>query len=269
MRVSVMYLMMILFIVSNPVLTALEVETASKSIVRVRVYENNRVTVEGAGFVINEEGRVLTNAHLVKGADRITVVSLKTGAEILAQQAFTDKDRNLVLLRVQGLGLPPLSLSEQGAGAGRIVQTLKFAAGNEVQLSRGTIGVYHDLPAAQPDTATIPLLKHNAMITSAEFGMPLFNECGQVVALNLPDPDTGRRLFRRAAEPEGTVFALRAGAIIAVLKEQEIPHEVVEETCLSAVERAEQSAREKEEQAEAAEVEKTGCGGSQATSGGR
>ena len=87
----------------------------------------------------------------------------------------------------------------------------------------------------------------------AEFGMPLFNECGQVVALNLPDPDSVNRLFRRVTDPEGVVFALRAGDIIARLSEWDIPHTIVDEVCLSSVTRAELSAKEKEEQAQAAE----------------
>lgn len=256
MRVSVLCLMMVFFITSNSILAELEVDAISKSIIRVRAYENNKVTMEGAGFVVNEEGKVLTNAHLVKGADRITVVSLKTGAEILAEREFADRDANLALLQVKGLGLPPLDLSEQGAEVGRIVQTLKFGAGNEAQLSQGTIGVYYDIPDERPDAVEVRLLQHNAMITSAEFGMPLFNECSQVVAINLPDPNTGRWPFRRVKEPEGTVSALRIGDIIARLSEWDIPHTVVEEACQSAVERAEQSAREKEELAEAAEADK-------------
>ena len=68
--------------------------------------------------------------------------------------------------------------------------------------------------------------------------MPLFNECGDIIAINLPDPERGRWPFRRNAEPRGTIFALRSGDIITALKDREIAHTVVEEACLSAIERA-------------------------------
>ena len=254
MRILVTCLVLVLFIVSDIAVAALVVETVSKSIVRVRAYDNNRVTVEGAGFVVSETGHVLTPGHLVKGADRVSVVSLETGAEVLAQQVLTDRDLNLAALVVPGLGLPPLNLSEQGADIGRIVQTLTFAADNGLQLSQGTIGAYHDRPGRDADTAAVHLLHHNAMITATEFGMPLFNECGQVIAVNLPDPETVNRLFRRDSDPEGVVYALRTGDIIARFNKWEISPTVVDDACLSAVARAEQSAREKTEQAEAAEA---------------
>lgn len=254
-RFLITCLTLLLNIVGNPALAAPDIDAVSESIVRVRAYDNNRVASEGAGLVINEMGHVLTHAHLVKGADKVSVVSTGSGAEILGRQTFTDQDMNLAVLVVPGLELPPLSLSEQGADVGRIVRTLLFADNNELRLSQGTVGAYQDRPGRGSGAAAIRLLLHNAMITAAEFGMPLFNECGQVVAVNLPDPDAVNRLFRRVKDPETVVYGLRAGEIIAVLNNWEVPHTVVEDPCLSAVARAEQSAREKAAQAEAAEAE--------------
>ena len=99
---------------TSPVLAQINVDTVSESIVRVRAYDNHKVVVEGSGFVINKEGYVLTNAHLTAKADGLTVLSLKTGAEVVAQRVFASRSMNLALLHVQGLNLPPLSLSEQG-----------------------------------------------------------------------------------------------------------------------------------------------------------
>ena len=204
----------------------------------VRAYDDHKIVVEGSGFVVNEEGYVLTNAHLIAKAEGLTVLSLKTGAEVVAQRAFTSRDMNLALLHVQGLNLPPLSLSEQGADVGRAVQTLRFDAAGDVRLSHGTIGTYQDVFGKKTSRPVAHLLQHNALITAKAFGMPLFNECGDVVAINLPDPGSGSWPFRKA-KPKGTIFALRSGDIITALEEQEIAHTVVEAECLSAVERAE------------------------------
>ena len=226
------------FLCTSPVSAQIDVDVVSESIVRVRAYDDHKVVVEGSGFVVNEEGYVLTNAHLLEKAEGLTVLSLKTGAEVVAQRVFASRDMNLALLHVQGLNLPPLSLSEQGADVGRAVQTLRFDATRAVQLSHGTIGTYQDILSKKSNRPVAHLLQHNALITAKAFGMPLFNECGDVVAINLPDPSSDSWPFRKA-RPKGTIFALRSGDIITALEEREIAHTVVETECLSAVERAE------------------------------
>ena len=233
-----MYFTASLFLFLSPVFAEIDVDTVSESIVRVRAYKNDKVIAEGSGFVVNGEGHVLTNAHLLEDAKRLTVLSLKTGAELLSQKVFARRDMNLALLRAQGLGLPPLSLSEQGADVGRFVYTLKFGAKMDVQSARGTIGAYLDRPGKKVRDPVVHVLQHNALVTSKAFGMPLFNECGDVVAINLPDP-SGRWPFRKNKEPSGTIFALRSGDIMTALRDRKIAHTVVAEECLSAVERAE------------------------------
>lgn len=212
-----------------------------ESIVRVRAHDGNRLAAEGSGFVVDEAGYVLTNAHLLADAERFTVVSLKTGAEIVARQVVAKREMNLALLRVQGLGLPALNLSEQGAAVGRAVRTLRFGRGDSVRISQGTIGTHYDLPGEKAGDPVVHLLHHNAGVTSKAFGMPVFNECGDVVGINTPDLERGRWPFRKNAEPRGTVFALRSNDIIAALTGRGIAYTVVEEACLSAVERAEQA----------------------------
>ena len=236
MRVSfVMYFVALLSV--SPVFAEIDIDVVSESIVRVRAYKNTRVIAEGSGFVVNAEGYVLTNAHLLSDANRLSVLALKTGAELSSQQIFASREMNLALLQAQGLGLPPLNLSGQGADVGRVVETLKLISQDSIQIARGTIGAYQDVPGKNPDDPVVHLLQHNAIVTSSAFGMPLFNECGDVIAINLPDPDSGRWPFRKE-EPRGIIFALRSGDIITALKDREIAHTVEEEECLSAIERA-------------------------------
>ena len=226
------------FLCTSPVSAQIDVDVVSESIVRVHAYDDHKVAVEGSGFVVNEKGHVLTNAHLIQKAEGLTVLSLKTGAEIVAQQVFASRATNLALLHVQGLNLPPLSLSEQGAAVGRAVQTLRLGTAGDVRLSHGTIGTYQDLRGKKASHPVAHLLQHNALITAKSFGLPLFNECGDVVAINLPDPGSGSWPFRKA-KPKGAIFALRSGDVIAALEDREVAHTVVEAKCLSAVERAE------------------------------
>lgn len=241
------------FLFLSPVFAEIDVAVVSESIVQVRVYKDHKILAEGSGFVVNKEGYVLTNAHLLTDAEGLTVLSRKTGAEIVSQQIFTNRELNLALLRVQGLDLPPLNLSEQGATVGRVVETLKLTPQDSIQIARGTIGAYQDVPGKKVSDPVTHLLQHNAMVTSKAFGMPLFNECGDVIAINLPDPKGGSWPFRKNVEPRGTVFALRSGDIIAVLKDLEITHSLVEEECLSAVERVERDRKIAEDRIKAAQ----------------
>ena len=240
------------FLFLSPVFAEIDVAVVSESIVQVRAYKNNRIIAAGSGFVVNKEGYVLTNAHLLADADGLTVLAFKTGVEVVSQQVFASRELNLALLRVQGLGLPLLNLSEQGADVGRIVQILKLTPQDSIQIARGTIGAYQDVPGKKVSDPVAHLLQHNAIVTSKAFGMPLFNECGDVVAINLPDPDSGRWPFRKA-EPKGIIFALRSSDIITVLKDLEIAYSLVEEECLSAVERAERDRKIAEDRIKAAQ----------------
>ena len=239
MRISlIVHFMVSWLLFTTPVSAQLDVNAISESIVRVRAHDRNKPIAEGSGFVINAEGYVLTNAHLLTDARRLTVVSLKTGAEIVAKQVFARRDMNLGLLHVQGLGLPALNLSEQGAAVDRDVLTLKFGAADSVHIAQGKIATHRDVTGTRTGDPVIHLLTHTAIVTSRAFGMPLFNDCGDVVAINRPDPARGRWPFRKNAEPEGAVFALRSGDIITALKDRAIAHQVVEEACMSASERA-------------------------------
>ncbi len=180
----------------------MDVEDVAGSIVRVRAYEKGQVAVEGGGFVVNEAGHVLTNAHLLEGAESVTVSPLKTGAEVEPEQLFAHRETNLALL-----------------------------------LSQGTIGAYETIFDRKAGRALGRLVQHNALTTARAFGMPLLNECGDVVGINMPNPRGGPWPFR-AARPKGTVYALSGKTIVAALDDRQIAYDVADAECLSALERA-------------------------------
>ena len=222
-----------------PLWAQVDVDVVSESIVRVRAYDDdNELAIEGVGFVVSEMGHVLTNAHLVDNAGRVTVLSLKTGAEVVPEQVFVNREINLALLHAQSLNLPPLRLSDRGIDAGRAVQTLRFDAMGSLWAPRGTVGAYETILDRKAGRPVGRLVQHNALVTEKAFGMPVFNECGDVVAINVPNPRSEPWPFR-TARPKGAVFALSSKSMIAALDDREIAHEVAHAECLSALERAE------------------------------
>ncbi len=217
----------------------MDVDTVSESIVRVRAYDDdNEVAVEGGGFVVDEGGYVLTNAHLLAEAERVTVSPLKTGAEVVPERVFANRQVNLALLHAPSLNLPPLRLSDRGIDAGRAVRTLRFDVMGSPWLSRGTIGALETVFDRKAGRPVGRLVQHNALITEKAFGMPVFNECGDVVAINVPNP-RGEPWPFRTARPKGAVFALSSRNMIAALDDREIAYGVADAECLSALERAE------------------------------
>ena len=226
-----------LFPVFNPVLAEINIREVAESVVRVRAYKDNRLIDEGSGFVINAVDNVLTSAHLLEGADRVTVVSLRTTAEIKAVRIFDSsdlkgRDLNLALLHVQGLQLRPLSLYGKGTATGGRVRTPTFIGHTRLDFSNGQIATYSDIDGSQVDK--VYLLHHDAIVSRTEFGMPVFNKCGQVVAMNQPEPVFGHWPSRnQVAAPKTSVFALRSFSIIPILNEKSVPFVLADEDCPS------------------------------------
>ena len=226
-----------LFPVFNPVLAEINIRDVSESVVRVRAYKDNKLIDEGSGFVINEVDNVLTSAHLLEGADRVAVVSLRTTAEIKAVRIFDSsdlkgRDLNLALLHVQGLQLRPLSLYGKGTATGEEIRTPTFIGHTRLDFINGQIATYSDIDGSQVDK--VYLLHHDAIVSRTEFGMPVFNKCGQVVAMNQPEPVFGHWPSRsQVAVPKTSVFALRSFSIIPILDEKSVPFVLADKDCPS------------------------------------
>ena len=87
-----LFIHFVVFLFLSPVFAEIDIAVVSESIVQVRVYKNHKILAEGRGFVVNEEGYVLTNAHLLADAEGLTVRAQKTGAEIVSQQIFANRE---------------------------------------------------------------------------------------------------------------------------------------------------------------------------------
>ena len=216
---------------------------------------DNIIVAEGGGFVVSD-GYIVTNAHLLVEAESITVLALESGAEYVARlHDELRSDRNLALLRVTGLGLPPLNLSEQGIEVGRGVETLQFTGETDV---RGYCRFHWIVSECSCHTRSRIITRVFSSITPSfplsSFGMPLFNECGDVIGMNVPDPTNEPWPYQNLVNPSGSVSSLMNREITATLTASNVsPLQIVEEECLSAVERAERERANVEERMRALE----------------
>ncbi len=142
---------------------------------------------QGSGFIVDATGTILTNAHVVNGADQVTV-TLKDGRKFEGEVKGADEvtDLAVVKIQVQGGGLPT---SELGDSDQVEVGDWAIAVGNPLGLDNTvTLGIVSTLnrPSA---TAGIPekrldFIQTDAAINPGNSGGPLLNEQGEVIGIN-------------------------------------------------------------------------------------
>ncbi|HTZ85348.1 MAG TPA: trypsin-like peptidase domain-containing protein [Solirubrobacteraceae bacterium] len=140
----------------------------------------------GSGIVIDNDGTVLTNYHVVENAIKVTV-SLEKGKTVNAQVVGKDPSNDLAVLRIHpdGLQLHPLTL---GNSSGVQVGDPVLAIGNPFDLERTlTTGVISALQRqiTAPNGFTIGnVLQTDAPINPGNSGGPLLDEAGKVIGIN-------------------------------------------------------------------------------------
>ncbi len=148
--------------------------------------QDRKGTATGSGFVIDEDGYILTNAHVVEGATRTTVQfsDKKTAsARIVGRDTSTD----VALLKVdpKGLDLRPLRL---GTGKGISVGDPTVAIGNPFGLDRtlttGVISALQRRIKAPNGFAIDNVIQTDAAINPGNSGGPLINAAGEVIGIN-------------------------------------------------------------------------------------
>jgi putative serine protease PepD len=139
----------------------------------------------GTGFVVDDDGHVVTNEHVVSGATAITV-TFADGAEVSAELVGTDPSTDIALLKVDvaAAELEPLEL---GSSGGLTVGQEVFAIGNPYGLERTlTAGIVSalDRQIQAPNGYTISgAIQTDAAINSGNSGGPLLDDQARVVGV--------------------------------------------------------------------------------------
>jgi len=147
--------------------------------------QQQRLTGQGSGFIIDSSGIILTNAHVVEQADKVTV-SLKDGRQFEGQVQGVDKVTDLAVVRVQGGNLPVVPLGDSNQVE---VGDWAIAVGNPLGLDNTvTLGIVSTLKrssaqAGIPDKR-LDFIQTDAAINPGNSGGPLLNELGEVIGIN-------------------------------------------------------------------------------------
>jgi S1-C subfamily serine protease len=164
-------------------------ERVAPSVVAVQATRVNRSRLDrrfgnvvGSGVIIERDGQVLTNAHVVDGAASL-VVTLDNGAKVSAKVLGLDTVLDLALLRVEATD--PLPAARLGDSATTKVGDEVVAIGSPVGLEQTmTRGIVSGLNRFLPGVSDEPMIQTDAPINPGNSGGPLVDRCGRVIGIN-------------------------------------------------------------------------------------
>jgi serine protease Do len=138
---------------------------------------------QGTGFIISADGYVLTNHHVVAGADDI-IVRLTDQNELKAELIGSDPLSDVALLKVSGTGLPVLAIGDsRSLKPGQWVLAIGSPFGFDHSVTAGIVsGVGRR--SLDPSQQYVPFIQTDVAINRGNSGGPLLNVRGEVVGMN-------------------------------------------------------------------------------------
>ncbi|NEZ66718.1 PDZ domain-containing protein [Leptolyngbyaceae cyanobacterium CCMR0082] len=140
---------------------------------------------QGSGFIVDGSGLVLTNAHVVNGADKVTI-TLRDGRTFDGEVKGTDEPSDLAVVKITGDNLP---VAPEGDSSQLQVGDWAIAVGNPLGLDNTvTLGIISTLNRSSsqvgiPDKR-LDFVQTDAAINPGNSGGPLLNEQGEVIGIN-------------------------------------------------------------------------------------
>ncbi len=176
----------------------------------------------GSGFVIDDQGHVITNDHVVQGAQRI-MVTLADGRDLDAALVGTDEVTDIAVLRVDDAGGTPLARAPLGESGDLLIGEWAIAIGNpfgnllsntEPSVTAGVISALgrHIVPDGTDRGFYLGMIQTDASINPGNSGGPLVNALGEVVGVNAS-------IFSRSGGSEGLGFAIPIDRALRVARD--------------------------------------------------
>jgi S1-C subfamily serine protease len=187
------------------------VNITSKSLVFNFFYGTVPQEGQGSGFVLDKAGHVLTNFHVVEGANRGVQVMLSNKRAYAAKVIGTDKMHDLALLQIDAPNLQPVTLADSTElSVGQKVYAIGNPFGLSGTMTRGIISSIRSIKNA--DGAPIEdAIQTDAAINPGNSGGPLLNSRGEVIGINTMIASNG------ADQSSGIGFAIPINTAKAVL----------------------------------------------------
>ncbi len=169
---------------------------------------------QGSGFILDKAGHILTNNHVVQGANRGIEVQLSNKRRYAAKVVGTDKMHDLALLQIDAPDLQPVTLaSSSGLSVGQKVYAIGNPFGLSGTMTRGIISSIRTLPRAKgsEEGSIEDAIQTDAAINPGNSGGPLLNSSGDVIGINTMIASNG------ADQSSGIGFAIPIDTAKSVL----------------------------------------------------
>jgi serine protease Do len=153
---------------------------------------------EGSGFIVSPDGVILTNAHVVDDASKVTV-KLTDHREFEARVIGSDAKSDVAVLKIDAANLPVVRLGDPGAlevGEWVVAIGSPFGFDNSV-----TAGIVSAKGRSLPDDTYVPFIQTDVAVNPGNSGGPLFNLRGEVVGIN-------SQIYSRSGGYQGVSFAI-------------------------------------------------------------
>jgi serine protease Do len=163
----------------------------------------------GSGFIISHDGYILTNAHVVEGADEINV-KFTDKREFKAKVIGADKRTDIALIKIEGKDLPMVKFGDPTrlkVGEWVVAIGAPFGFENTV-----TAGIVSAKGRSLPQENFVPFIQTDVAINPGNSGGPLFNMRGEVVGIN-------SQIYSRTGGFMGLSFAIPIDVALDIQKQ--------------------------------------------------
>ncbi|MGA8042146.1 MAG: trypsin-like peptidase domain-containing protein, partial [Terracidiphilus sp.] len=165
---------------------------------------------QGSGFILDKAGHVLTNYHVVEGANRGIQVTLSNKASYKATVVGTDRVHDLALLEINAPNLEPVTLADSsGLAVGQQVYAIGNPFGLSGTMTRGIISSIRSIRGGN-GAPIEDAIQTDAAINPGNSGGPLLNSHGEVIGINT-------MILSNADQNAGIGFAIPINTAKAVL----------------------------------------------------
>ncbi|NIF53036.1 trypsin-like peptidase domain-containing protein [Burkholderia sp. Ax-1724] len=160
----------------------------------------------GSGFIISQDGYILTNNHVVDGASSVSV-KLTDGREFRARVIGKDKTTDVAVVKIEATNLPTVKIGNpDNSKVGEWVVAIGSPYGFD---STVTSGIISAKSRSFSDDSPIPFIQTDVPVNPGNSGGPLFNLNGEVIGIN-------SMIYSRTGGFQGLSFAIPIDAAMHV-----------------------------------------------------